>query len=268
MAVPTSLGAVFSLPSCRRVMPTARINGMFMAYANSSRLATMSEVDTMDSRTFRKFCKDCPSLMDADINQAEVDFIFSQSLPKNQARIALPQFLDALAALALKKLPGFAVEDAIITFVTAFLIPHYDLFAANRLGLGISTYSSVFAPSPGAAPVPSVQGSAAASPRSSRLSPRRTDTEESPRRRGRSVAATAAAVGARVSSEAAMLRALPLTPALSQGQVEEIFDHYAGGQAEAELGLDAAGFAKLVRECPGLLDTSGDLALEGTSAWT
>lgn len=95
------------------------------------RLSTAGNVDTLAKGGFRKMMEQAPGLLDGlTIN---VDYVFMQNLgftdpKKPKYELSFDQFLDALAAVAVARYPGFDPESAVREALTRHIRP---LFAAK-----------------------------------------------------------------------------------------------------------------------------------------
>lgn len=86
--------------------------------------------DTIDSFNFMRLARECPGLLDARLDRAEVDLIFAKCRSKGQRRLEYRQFLDALAAMAITKYPA---EDPVTAF--SLLLGHHVFKCAAAVGL-------------------------------------------------------------------------------------------------------------------------------------
>ena len=114
------------------------IKEMFEYYCNFGRSSVMSYQVSIDSFNFMKFARECPGLIDRDLNRTEVDLIFTKAKPKSERRLHFSHFLDALAAISERKYPDYAPADGLRLLISNHLAPLYDFVKAEMQKTGES----------------------------------------------------------------------------------------------------------------------------------
>jgi hypothetical protein len=96
----------------------------------------MTYQDSMDSFMFMKFVRECPGLLDDNVNRTEVDLIFTKAKPKFERRLDFSHFLDALAAISERKYPDYTPADGLRLLIGNHLTPHWDQLQVEMLKTG------------------------------------------------------------------------------------------------------------------------------------
>ena len=127
-ALPRALQSPRAAGSVRVRLSQEQIRDIFDFYANFGRTQAQTFQDSLDSFMFMKMVKECPGLLDENVNRTEVDLIFTKAKPKKERRLDFSHFLDALAAIAERKFPEYLPADALRLLITEHLAPLYEQY--------------------------------------------------------------------------------------------------------------------------------------------
>lgn len=253
----------FSAPVCRRVVSHGRLLEVFNHYARSGDGAKSRA--NLDGAGFRRLVRECPGLLGGALDLAAAERAFNQV---NRPAADFSEFLCALTTLAAAKFPDAAADDGVFLLLKHHIAPLHGWISEQRGSK--NPFAGIFAPSQ------------SSSPSEAGVATRDLDEEPS---------ATPGPKKDVISLQSPPAKRSDARYMLSPSQVEEVFERYAAfparpqspsrrpfdtqpaaAAADSSRGgtravgvedlltseggggtLDGAAFARLSRDCPGLL---------------